>query len=327
MKDKESASTEQAGRPGKLRTWWHPLLVRMLNHLMATAYEVRDEELVGRMPLRVDIVLIRREQGQLSASAVRDLGVLVPLLNQWTLVEFKGPTDTLEPGDLAQLIGCAFLWHSQQAERVPPKEVSLVILAPRMNDALREDLRLFGWLADQREPGVFFIEGGPWTTWMIETDVMAERGQPVLSLVSHTFLKQPQRIMKVFKNVGQRPLLYYALQQIHQFYMSREEFAMQHTDTEYLGELEEDLKAAVLEWIPPEDKLRGVTPEDLRGVFTAEELLRSLSPEEVIRSLPPEERLRGLPPEERMRGLSPEERIRGLSDEELEQLRELLERR
>ena len=74
MSDQDSVSPEQVGGPGKRRTWWHPLLVRLLNHLMATAYEVRDEVLVGRMPLRVDIVLIRREQGQLSAAAGRDLG-------------------------------------------------------------------------------------------------------------------------------------------------------------------------------------------------------------------------------------------------------------
>jgi hypothetical protein len=55
MNDENSANAEQANRPGKRRTWWHPLLVRLLNHLMATAYEVRDEVLVGRMPLRVDM--------------------------------------------------------------------------------------------------------------------------------------------------------------------------------------------------------------------------------------------------------------------------------
>jgi hypothetical protein len=53
MNDENSASPDLANRPGKLRTWWHPLLVRLLNHLMATAYEVLDEVLVGRMPLRL----------------------------------------------------------------------------------------------------------------------------------------------------------------------------------------------------------------------------------------------------------------------------------
>jgi hypothetical protein len=126
---------------------------------------------------------------------------------------------------------------------------------------------LFAWRADEREPGVFFIAGAPWTTWVIETDVMAERGQPVLSLVSHTFLTQPKRIMKALKDAGQAPLLYYTLQQVHQFFTLGEDFAMQHTDTEYLGELDDELTTAVLELIPPEKRLRGLSPEDrLRGL-------------------------------------------------------------
>ena len=75
---------------------------------------------------------------------------------------------------------------------------------------------------------------------------------------------------------------------------------MQHTGTEYMGQLEEELQTAVLETIPVEKRLRG---------------------------LPPEERLRGLPPEERLRGLSPEELADGLTEEQAASLRELLERR
>jgi hypothetical protein len=72
-----------------------------------------DEFPVGKMPLRVDILLVRRATGQLSDTAPRDLSVLLPLLNRFTLMEFKGPTDQLQAGDLAQLLGCSFLWHSQ----------------------------------------------------------------------------------------------------------------------------------------------------------------------------------------------------------------------
>ena len=86
-------------------------------------------------------------------------------------------------------------------------------------------------------------------------------------------------------------LLCYTLQQIEQFRSLGEEFVMQHADTEYMGELEEELQTAVLEAIPVE------------------------------------RRLRGLPAEERLRGLSPEEVAGGLSDEQAARLRELLERR
>ena len=137
-------ASDRADRPGKTRTWWHPLLARLLDHELATAYTVWEEVLVGTLPLRVDILLIRRETGQLSEAHRRDLSVLVPLLNRFTLIEFKGPTDKLEPGDLAQLVGCSFLWHSQQAERVVQADISLIVLAPNVNDAVRDELRCLG---------------------------------------------------------------------------------------------------------------------------------------------------------------------------------------
>jgi len=75
-------------------------------------------------------------------------------------------------------------------------------------------------------------------------------------------------------------LLCYTLQQIEQFRSLGEEFVMQHADTEYMGELEEELQTAVLEAIPVERRLRGLP---------AEERLRGLSPEEVLRRFTPEQ--------------------------------------
>jgi hypothetical protein len=86
---RDTEDRERADRPGKTRTWWHPLLARLLDYELATAYAVRDEVLVGKLPLRVDILLIRRESGELPETSRRDLGVLLPLLNRFTLIEFK----------------------------------------------------------------------------------------------------------------------------------------------------------------------------------------------------------------------------------------------
>ena len=57
-----------------------------------------------------------------------------------------------------------------------------------------------------------------------------------------------------------------------------------------------------------------------------EQRLRGLSPEERLRGLPPEERLRGLSPEELLQALPPEF-VAGLTEEEAARLRELLERK
>ena len=81
--------TDRIERPGKTRTWWHPLLARLMDHLLSAAYTVQEEVSIGILPLRVDILLVRREGGQLSEACRRELSVLVPLLNRYTLIEFK----------------------------------------------------------------------------------------------------------------------------------------------------------------------------------------------------------------------------------------------
>jgi hypothetical protein len=330
----QSDSGDRPDLLGKTRTWWHPLLARLLDHVLATAYTVCEEVLVGKQPLRVDILLIRREAGQLSEASHRDLAVLLPLLNRFTLIQFKGPTDALERGDLAQLIGCAFLWHGQQIEPIPKRDISLIVLAPTFNEALRNELRLLGDEVREHERGVFRLEGLPFATWLVESDVMAERGEPVLSLVSRVFLKHRERIIEQLTHTGHVALLYYMLQQVQQFRSLGEDFAMQHKDSEYLGEVEEELLTTVLEAIPaekrvrglpPEDRLRGLDPEELlRGLgpedrlrgLGLEDRLRGLDPEELLRALGPEDRLRGLGPEDRLRGLGPEDRLRGLGPED-----------
>ena len=75
-------------------------------------------------------------------------------------------------------------------------------------------------------------------------------------------------------------MLYYMLQQVQEFPSSGEDFAMQHKDSEYLGEVEEELQTAVLEAIPVERRLRGLTPEELLRVLSPEEMVRGLSKEQ-----------------------------------------------
>ena len=227
------------------------------------------------------------------------MSVLVPLLSRFTLIEFKGPTDSLESGDLAQLAGCSLLWHSQQAEEISQRDVALVILAPSSNEAFRGELGRLSCLARETEQGVARIGGLPFTTWLVETDVMAQRGQPILSLVSRVFLREQRRIIEELSRRGHARLLHYVLRQVRQFRNLGQDFAMQHRDTEHLEQVDEELLTAVLEGIP------------------AHEILEHLSPEERVRGLSPEERVSGLPPEERVSGLSPEERVRGMSPEEL----------
>ena len=49
-------SSERGDQPGKTRTMWHPLLVRLLDYARGSAFTVRKEVAVGIMPLRVDML-------------------------------------------------------------------------------------------------------------------------------------------------------------------------------------------------------------------------------------------------------------------------------
>ena len=82
---------------------------------------------------------------------------------------------------------------------------------------------------------------------------------------------------------------------------------MQHKDSEYLGEVEEELQMAVLEAIPAERYARRLRERPNDELQTAV--------------------LEAIPAEKRVRGLSPEEVLGGLSEEQVTRLRELLERR
>lgn len=257
-----SDTSEHGNRPGKTRTMWHPLLVRLLAYTLDSAYKVEQEVSVGKMPLRVDILLIRREGGQLSEDKVRDLAELLPLLNRFTLIEFKAPTDTMEPGDFAQLVGCAYLWHSQQSKRLSHEDISLVVVAPPVNAAVRDELRLLGFEIGPYGPGIFQVTGLPFTTWFVETDAMAELGQPILSLVSRGFLNDRRGIIEKLAREGKSAMGHYRylVQQVEQF-QPEKELAMQQAVTETLKKFDEELYERMLAEGTVEQRLRGLSPE------------------------------------------------------------------
>ena len=41
----------EASGPGKVRTWWHPILARMFDYTVGDVYKVDEEVSVGKMPL------------------------------------------------------------------------------------------------------------------------------------------------------------------------------------------------------------------------------------------------------------------------------------
>jgi len=75
----------------------------------------------------------------------------------------------------------------------------------------------------------------------------------------------------------------FTIKQIQEFQRAGESFRRAYTHTEIMDEVYEDLKAAVLERLPAEERLRQLSAEErLRGI-SAEQVLAGLSHEELAR--------------------------------------------
>jgi hypothetical protein len=102
----------EEGKPGKIRTWWHPLLAGLLRWQPGNHYHLEEEVPVGQKPLQIDILLLLREQGDLPESARKVLAGLVEYFGELTLLEFKSPSDTLRAGDFQTFLAYALLYRA-----------------------------------------------------------------------------------------------------------------------------------------------------------------------------------------------------------------------
>src|SRR5262249_29786990 len=80
---------ESESKPGKTRTWWHPLLASFLRWQLSGYYQLFEEVPVGQKPLQIDILLLHKEKGELPERARRILAGLVERLAEYTLIELK----------------------------------------------------------------------------------------------------------------------------------------------------------------------------------------------------------------------------------------------
>src|SRR5215471_9289041 len=151
---------QPAPQPGKIRTWWHPLLAALLRWQLGSHYHLEEEVPVGQKPLQIDILLLLKEQGDLPESARKILAGLVEYFGELTLLEFKSPSDTLRAGDFQTFLAYALLYRAQNQPLLEPSKLHLLVLAPRLTKPYREELRVLGVTLQQEQPGIWRLHGG-----------------------------------------------------------------------------------------------------------------------------------------------------------------------
>jgi hypothetical protein len=117
-----SGSEAPDNQPGKIRTWWHPLLANIPRWQLDSHYYLDEEVPVGRKPLQIDLLLLHKEEGELPPSACQMLAGVVEHLNEFTLVEFKSPSDTLRAGDFQTFLAYALLYRAQNDPALEPSD-------------------------------------------------------------------------------------------------------------------------------------------------------------------------------------------------------------
>jgi hypothetical protein len=281
------ATPQPDSKPGKIRTWWHPLLASFLRWQLGSHYQLEEEVPVGQKPLQIDVLLVRKEEGNLPVHAQQILAGLAEYFNDITLLEFKSPSDTLRAGDLQTFLAYALLYRAQNEPLLAPNKMHLLVLAPRVTKAYREELQALAVTVIEEQPGIWSLQGGPVNhrMWVLETAVLAGLEHPLLTLFSPQFLQQGKQVYAQLRAGGYTELVVYLAQQIQQFQLRGEEFAMQHLGTE------DEMQQALLDIVaslPPKQRLAGLSPKELLASLSPKELLASLSPKELLASLSPE---------------------------------------
>lgn len=268
--------------PGKIRTWWHPLLASLLRWQLAGHYRVEEEVNVGKKPLQIDLLLLQQQSGELPESTRQMLAGLVEYLNVYTLLEFKSPSDTLRVGDFQTFLAYALLYRAQNQPLLPPSQLNLLVVAPRLTAAYRDELRVCGVTAEGEQPGIWRLRGGLvlHATWVLETEVLAGREHPLLTVFSPRLLYDVDVVSQQLCQEGYGQLVAYVTQQVEQFRLEGGAFAMQHIGTD--DELERVWKG-LLRNVPVEERLEGMTLEQRLTGLTPEqraELLALLQQEQ-----------------------------------------------
>ncbi len=279
-------------KPGKIRTWWHPLLASFLRWQLGNHFKLEEELLVGLMPLKIDVVLLRRIEGDLPPHAQKVLAGLAEYLNDYTLIEFKSPSETLRAGDFQTFLAYSLLYRAQTDPLLDPSKLHLVVIAPRLTKPYRDELDTLGVTGHEGPEGIWDLRGGGTIhrTWLLETEKLAGQSHPLLTLFSPQFLHEARQTYVQLRQVGYTDLVVYLAQQVQQFQLQGEAFAMQHLGAEdemkqlvqevWLALSEQD-RQAWLETVPLERRLQGLTPEWLLQTLTPQRFLEGLSPEQV----------------------------------------------
>ncbi|TMQ08019.1 MAG: hypothetical protein E6J90_41700 [Deltaproteobacteria bacterium] len=270
---------------GAKRVIWHVGFERNLRRRGPTSFEVRSEVPLSEEPSRLDYLLLRKltPEGEPVDNSAQTLRHLWPLLPRVSVVEYKSPGHPYRSGQLDRLWGYVHTYFANQralprhradgalltpAEGGPEvrerEDLCAVLVVAARAPSLDADVEAMSLTWEDLGSGYLRVHDGLFTLYVVELDVAGPaEGDDLLHSFGHGTLRSPEARWFWMELVGSK------------------EAAMNMQDMEGYKEL----MAQMLDTLPAEQRLAG------------------LSPEQRLAGLPPEQRLAGLPPEQRLAGL------------------------
>jgi hypothetical protein len=259
------------------RTAWHVLLTRLLQQRAPSSFRVLSEVPLSKHPLRLDLLLLRR-QGALDDSDAAVLRDLWRRILRLALLEYKSPSKPLRRGELAKLLSYAFLYAADHPDEVKSREDLLVVLVlPSLTAMLPSELAFFGWTLRRHEGGYHQVQGALWPMLVLELDVVsqAERDE-LLGVFGHGKVHSRESLWWWQQQTGTKMA---ELAEMEGYDEVVERFVASLTPEQRLAGL------------APEQRLAGLAPEQVLARFAPEQRLAGLAPEQVLARFPPEQRL------------------------------------
>jgi hypothetical protein len=143
---------------------WHPAFVQALQlELEPYLYSLQflTEVPLTSEPLRIDVVIIKKSP---SLPIGKNIARRFKELN---LLEYKSPADYISIHDFHKTLAYAFLYAS--LHRVDTNGMTLSIIGNRHPRKLFKELREKGYGVEEREPGIYEVEGYPLAIQIIES--------------------------------------------------------------------------------------------------------------------------------------------------------------
>lgn len=267
---------------GAKRVIWHVGFERNLRRRGPRSFEIRSEVPLSEEPARIDYLLRKiASEGEAVDHGAQTLRGLWPLLPRVSVAEYKSPGHPYRPGHLDRLWSYAHAYFAHQrglprkradgtvlvpgdggaAEVRTRRDLCGVLIVPERTPSLDEDVASMGLTWEALGSGYARVAGGLFVLYVVELDLVGPgEGDDLLHSFGHGKLRTPEARWFWSELVGTK------------------EAGMSMQDMEGYDELMQKL----LDSLPPEQRLAGLSSEQLAAGLSSEQLA------ELVARLPPE---------------------------------------